>query len=160
MSKDAAAEEAHADLAALITDAVKAANASKSAGSEPASEPAANKPAQKTEAEIAAAERTRIFAILEHEAAKERPKLALALAKSGLPTEAATGILAASPVETAVAAAAAPDGKQDALAKAMAKGGNSAGVKPDATADASGQAGKRDSFSTWAGKQPGSKKAA
>lgn len=128
MSTDTAAEEARADLAALIGAAVKGLAADKTGSKDDAT---AGK-AQRTEAEIAEAERTRIFAILESEAAKDKPKLALALAKSGLSEASAVAILAASAPE---ASQAKPDEKSElssALERRMAEKGNSAGVKPDA----------------------------
>jgi signal peptide peptidase SppA len=139
MAKDEAAEEARANLADLITMAIKGVQPP-AASTAPAAPAAAAAPAAKTEAEIASAERTRIFGIINSEAAKDKPKLAAALANAGMSIEAATGILAAAAPEAAPAAATEqkPEGQAaqlgSALDKKMAASGNSAGVKPDAAA--------------------------
>lgn len=136
MSNETTAEEASANLADLITTAIKGMKPAAPA----AQAPAAAAPAAKSEAEIATAERERIFAITESDAGKKRPKLAVALAKAGMSAEAANGILAASAEETAAPAAAAapaapaaPGGKDDLAAEfAKRAGAAAAGVKPDA----------------------------
>ena len=84
----------------------------------------------------------RVFAVMESPAAKARPKMALALAKSGLPAAAAEAILAAAPEETPAAAVVpAADATVAALGNAlerqMAVAGNSARVAPEAEGAAS-----------------------
>ncbi len=79
----------------------------------------------------------RVFAVLDCDEAKDRPKLARALAGAGLDVEAAKPILAAAAKEETPKAA---DTKVDdqkaldnALDRQMAKPGNSAAVKPEAS---------------------------
>lgn len=96
---------------------------------------------QPTSAELAnqaaSAAVARVFAVLDCDEAKDRPKLARALARSGLDVEASKPILAAAAKEEAPKAA---DPKDDdtkaletALDRQMAKPGNAAGVKPEAS---------------------------
>jgi hypothetical protein len=117
-------------LVAAITEALQA-NAASKATPAPA---AAAAPA--AEAPVAQNDSARVFAILESDEAKDRPALAMALAKSGLAAEAAKGILKASPAEAAAKEEGNDDKKQlgNALSREMAKPGNAAGVKPDAAA--------------------------
>lgn len=112
-------------LVAAITEALQANAAKKTT------------PAPAAEAPAAQDDTARVFAILESEEAKDRPELAMALAKGGMSVEAAKGILKATPV--AAAKEEANGDKKDlnnALNREMAKPGNAAGVKPDAAAAA------------------------
>lgn len=121
---------ANADISALITSALQ------SIAKPAAAAPAAAAPAvDATQAAVDAA-MTRVFAILDSDEGKARPKLAAALARSGLSADAAKGILAAAAVEASAAAAAPADAAQfeSALDKQMKKPGNAAGVKPEASA--------------------------
>jgi signal peptide peptidase SppA len=100
----------------------------------PAPAASADVPQDRITAAVAAAV-GQIFAVLESDAAKARPKLALALAKSGLPAVAAEAILAAAPEETAAAPAAVTTPAAElgsALERRMAEAGNAGGVKPEA----------------------------
>lgn len=140
--------------AALATMAVNSAPKPAAQTQEPAPAPAPAAAAQPANA--AADAKARIKAIMGCESAKKRPALANHLAlETDIAADQAEAILKASPEEGAAAAAPA-----NALAAAMAKPGNSAGVKPDASTDASGQETQKPSFSSWAAKQPGSKKPA
>lgn len=134
MSHSAAAEEAPADFAAVLTQAIQNVAATRSA---PAAESRERPAAGPTAAEQVAAERERIFSILDSEAAKDRPALAMALARNGLALAAAEAILKAAPAEAAAAAEkpAERDTLASALDREMAKRGNSAGVKPEAGSD-------------------------
>lgn len=84
------------------------------------------------------AERERIFAILDSEAAKDRPALAKTLAKdaSRFGPETASTLLAAAAAEVAPKSEddgkSVNDGRQAALDKAMARQGNAGNVRPDA----------------------------
>lgn len=126
------------DLAEMIAAAITGMK-KPAATVQPAAEPAAAQ--QPTAAELADKAATaavgRVFAVLDCDEAKERPKLARALAGAGLSVEAAKPILAAAAKEDAPKAA---DPKADdqqaldnALDRQMAKPGNSAGVKPEAS---------------------------
>lgn len=125
-----------ADFAERITQALIDIGARTPASAQaPAAAPtAAPAPAA---AQTAVSDADRIFAILDCEEAKERPKLAQALAKSGIAVDAAKAILAAAAVE-----AKADDKEEDgdkadlanALERQMAKPGNAAAIKPDGTA--------------------------
>lgn len=133
------------DLAALITEAITGVRSNKAtapaAAPAPAPAPAASAqpaPAPAADAVAAAVDAalSRVFAILESDEGKARPKMALALAKAGIGADAAKGILAAAPEEAAAKPAATGDGLADALSKEMAKPGNAAGVKPEASGQA------------------------
>ncbi|MGE0022102.1 MAG: S49 family peptidase [Hyphomicrobium sp.] len=131
MSNQAAAE-GETNLAAQITAALVG-----MAGKAPAA-PAAAAPAAAAEpakADVAAEAVTRVFAILDCDEAKGKPKLARELAGNAkISADEAKKLLAAAAPE----AAAADDKTQLAagLANEMAKRGNAAGIKPDAGADA------------------------
>ncbi|MFN3625189.1 MAG: S49 family peptidase [Hyphomicrobium sp.] len=143
--------------AALVTIAANSAPkpAAQAAAAEAPAAAASAAPAAQP-ANAAADAKARIKAIMGCEAAKKRPALANHLAlETDIAADQAEAILKASPEEGAATAAPA-----NALAAAMAKPGNSAGVKPDASADAAGQQAAKPSFSSWAAKQPGSKKQA
>lgn len=119
-------------LVAAITEALQA-NAAKSKAT-PAlaavTAPAAEAPAAQDDS-------ARIFAILESEEAKDRPELAMALAKGGMSVDAAKGILKATPAVAAKEEASGDKkGLDNALSREMSKPGNAAGVKPDAAAEA------------------------
>lgn len=130
MSDGNAPAAARPDYEAVIAAAITtlAASAAKPAAPAPAEQQAA---AAAPAAPAAVDPRDRIKAIIGCEAAKDRQGLAHHLAlETDLSAEQAEAILKASSAE---AAAAAPgNSRQDALATAMAKAGNSAGVKPDA----------------------------
>ncbi len=116
------------DYAALAVTIAGALNASKPAAPvAPAAAPAA--PAQ---AAAPANDAERIFGILECDEAKERPKLAAALAKDpGMTLDRAKALLGAAAVEKPAAPAA--ETVADALAVQMASKANRPGVKPDAS---------------------------
>lgn len=95
-----------------------------------------DKPAPSAAEQISAAvdaERARIFGILESAEAKGRQKMAVKLAKSGLSQAAAIEVLGEAPEEQAQAAADDVGKLSAAFSKEMAKPGNSAGVKPEAS---------------------------
>ncbi len=156
----AARPEYEAVIAAAL--ATLAANSTpKSAAQVPAPAPtAAAAPAPAAPAaqpvNAAADVKARIKSITGCESAKKRPALANYLAmETDIAADQAEAILKAAPEEGATAVAPA-----NALAVAMTKPGNSAGVKPDASVEADGQPSAKPSFSSWAAKQPGSKKSA
>jgi len=126
------------DLAEMIAAAISGMK-KPAAAVQPAAAPAAAQ--QPSAAELADQAATaavgRVFAVLDCDEAKDRPKLARALAGAGLSVEAAKPILAAAAKEDAPKAA---DPKADdqqaldtALDRQMAKPGNAAGVKPEAS---------------------------
>lgn len=131
-----------ASLAAIAAD--RSRQSLPAVGSAPAAQPAAA-PAAAPSAEPAKAKaedsRARIKAILDCEAAKDRPNLARHLAlETDLDAETAAAVLAKASAETA------PSGQLDtALAREMAKPGNAAGIKPEASSD-----GKRETFVAFA----------
>lgn len=115
----------------LITEAVKGIRKDDDKPAAAATQQKAETEATRTAAAVEAA-LTRVFAVLECEEAKAHPALALALAKSGLPLDAAKGILAAAPKADAKADAGNAAALGNALERQMAKSGNSGGVKPEA----------------------------
>jgi len=146
-----AADEARADLSAMITAAIAAGrqSAQAAAPAAPAAAAAAAQPA-------AASDADRIFAILECDEAKDRPALARSLAKNGkLTVDEARALLAAAAVEKPAAATGDKAALADALAVQMAKPGNSAGVKPEA----GGGDSKPRSFGQFAREKTAAKKA-
>lgn len=114
----------------LITEAVKSIRKDDDKPAAAATPPADTE-ATRTAAAVSAA-LDRVFAVLECEEAKAHPALALALAKSGLPLDAAKGILAAAPKADAKSDAGNAAALGNALERQMARSGNSGGVKPDA----------------------------
>lgn len=112
---------------------VRTRNAAKEAAPAPAVQPSAAELAN----QAASAAVARVFAVLDCDEAKDRPKLARALARSGLDVEASKPILAAAAKEEAPKSADPKTDEQQALDTAldrqMAKSGNAAGVKPEAS---------------------------
>lgn len=140
MTTNVAAEGASADLADQITQVLASLGARKVAEVSATEAKAADSEAQATKKDAVTAaveaERARIFAILDCDDAKDRPKLAMALARAQeLTAETAKALLAAAPAqaEAKTEAEAKKDPLDNALAKQMAKPGNSAGVKPEAS---------------------------
>lgn len=104
-------------------------------------------------AEAAEAERGRIFAILDSEEAKSRPALARRLAAKGMAADDAREILSAAAEEKSEAPAESPQQQlNSALDRQMAKGGNSGGVKPEASSEK-----KRPSVADMVAKRYGKK---
>lgn len=101
----------------------------------PAAAPAAQAAAEPAKADVAAEATARIFAILDCEEAKDKPKLARTLAGNAkLSVDEAKALLASAAAEKSEAASEQAQ-LGSALAAAMAKPGNAAAIKPDAAAN-------------------------
>lgn len=134
------AAEGQFDPAAL-TAAIAGYTAGLRAGAQPAASAAqaaaapAAAAAAPSAADPAAEASARIFAILDCDEAKDKPKLARTLAANAkLSVDEAKQLLAAAATEKAEASADDKAALGNALEKQMAKSGNAAGVKPDASA--------------------------
>jgi len=143
MSEQTRADEANDLVAQLITRAVKDLRGKEAIDDQPKRKADnRNEPseAEKIASAVAAAEE-RIFALLESDEGKARPKAALQLAKAGLAAVAAKAILAVLPEEQP----AKPAGSEQqqlatALDRQMSRPGNTAAIKPEAP----GAAAKKD----------------